>query len=66
MKDETQNDTRKVLVGGMVDPAIRRTIETLANKHDRSLSYIAGKVMELDPDTLKEYRQTLQQVRAAA
>lgn len=63
---KTPNDNQKVLVGGMVAPAIRAAVEELARKKERSKSYITAKVLELDPETLEDYRPLLEKQLAAA
>lgn len=66
MSENKTNGTQKVFVGSMVTPAVRKTVEEMAQKKERTISYIASKVLELDPEMIEEYRSILEKQLAAA
>lgn len=66
MGENKNNGTQKVFVGSMVAPAVRKTVEEMAQRKERTISYIAAKVLELDPETIEEYRTILEKQLAAA
>lgn len=62
---KTLDIERPKLVGAMVSEPVHKAIKKLAVKKDRSVSYIASRVLELDPEALKEYREALKDAKVA-
>lgn len=63
MSTPRQKSTEKVWA--KVPPPVRLAIEAMAERKDQTMSHVTKRILELDPVTIKEYREALREARAA-